>query len=113
MFRKFKYDNKPEYGKDIDLFDNGVGGVWWSAKDACRILEIEDADETIANIDPDDKTEALVLPDEDETTDPKVRKLPRKVVIINYRALFLLRSCTLLYVQGWELFLMKSISSST
>ena len=52
------------------------------------MLEIEDADKAIAEIDPEDKTETLVLPDEDETTDTKIKKLPRKVVILNYRALF-------------------------
>jgi len=88
MFKKFKYKNKPEYGKDIDLFNNGLGGVWWSAKDICRVLEIKDADKAIAEIDPHDKTETLVLPDEDETADTNIKKLPRKVVILNYRALF-------------------------
>ncbi len=88
MFKKFKYKNKPEYGKDIDLFNNGLGGVWWSAKDICRVLEIKGADKAIAEIDPHDKTETLVLPDEDETADTNIKKLPRKVVIINYRALF-------------------------
>lgn len=88
MFKKFKYDNG--YGKDIDLFDNGVGAAWWSAKDVCKFLEIEDADRAIAEIDPDDKTETLVLPDEDEATGSIFIKLPRKVVVINYRALFTL-----------------------
>lgn len=88
MFKKFQYDNG--YGKDIDLFDNGVGGVWWSAKDICKLLEIKDADKAIAEIDSEDKTETLVPPDDGKATDPKIRKLPRKVVIINYRALFTL-----------------------
>jgi hypothetical protein len=88
MFKKFKYENAPEYGTDIDLFNNGLGGVWWSAKDICKKLKIEAADKAIAEIDPEDKTETLVLPDENETSDKKIRKLPRKVVIINYRALF-------------------------
>ncbi len=90
MFKKFKYENAPEYGKDIDLFDNCLGGVWWSANDVCRVLEIENADKAIAEIDPEDKTETLVLPDADETAGTNIKRLPRKVVIINYQALFIL-----------------------
>ena len=28
MFKKFKYKNKPEYGKDIDLFNNELLKYW-------------------------------------------------------------------------------------
>jgi prophage antirepressor-like protein len=88
MLKQFKYKNKPEYGKDVELFHNGRGGVFWSAKDICTVLEIEDADKAIAEIDPNDKAETLVLPENDETADTNIKTPPRKVVVINYRALF-------------------------
>ena len=45
-------------------------------------------DKAIAEIDPEDKTETLVLPDEDDSIDNKFTRLPRKIVAMNDRALF-------------------------
>jgi hypothetical protein len=92
MLKKVKY--KSDYGEDIDLFDAGFGAIWWSAKDICNKLKIKNAEKAIAEIDPEDKIEIPVLSNENETTDSKVKKLPRKATIINYSAIFslLLRS---------------------
>jgi len=88
MFRKFEYEGN--YGKDITKFHNGLGGVFWSAKDVCRMLKINDADKAITEIDPEAKTETLYLPDEDESKNTEAKKLPRKVVVLDYRGLFAL-----------------------
>ena len=81
--RVFTY-RKPKYGKDIDLFGNGLGGVLWSAEDVCKYLEIENSEKAIEELDPDVKDETLVLP----AKDSQHQKLPRKVIIIDYRGLF-------------------------
>ena len=87
MLKKFEYKHKPHYGKEVAKFDNGHGAVFWSAKDVCKILEIEDAEAAIGELDPDSVTERLVLPDEDETNDTKAKKIPQKVVILNWKGL--------------------------
>jgi prophage antirepressor-like protein len=59
-----------------------------SANDVCDALEIEDADEAVAKLDPDLKCELTIQPDMHESKDSKIRKLPQTEVFINYVGLF-------------------------
>ena len=57
MLKPFKFNN---CGKDIAVYYDKGHGPFWSAEEACKVLEIEDADKAIAEIDSDGKFEASV-----------------------------------------------------
>ena len=55
-------------------------GPFWSAKEVCKVLEIEDADKAIAELDPDDKFEELVK-------EGMFKKPRKKIVVLNWTGL--------------------------
>jgi prophage antirepressor-like protein len=69
------------YGKNIEQFiTKGGGGPFWSAKDACKVLEIEDADKVIAEIGPEGKYKTVVQ-------EGIFKTMHRKVVVLNWMGL--------------------------
>ena len=68
----------------------GCGAPFWSAKDVCKFLEFENSDQVIDELDPDLKEERILEPIQAESTDSKVRKLPKKVKVVNIEGLLTL-----------------------
>jgi hypothetical protein len=67
-------------GKDIAVYYEKGRGPFWCANEACKVLEIENADRAIAEIEPEGKFEAEVQED-------TFRKSRRKIVAINWMGL--------------------------
>jgi prophage antirepressor-like protein len=74
MLKQFK---SKHYGKDIAVFYEKGHGPFWSAEEACKVLEIEDTDRAIAEIDSDGKFEAVVQ-------EGIFKKLRRKIIALNW-----------------------------
>ena len=81
MLRKSKVNNDITwYFQKVKGLFKPAHGPFWSAKEVCKVLEIEDADKAIAELDPDDKFEDLVK--------EGIFKKPRnKIVALNWTGL--------------------------
>jgi prophage antirepressor-like protein len=77
MLKQFK---SKHYGKDIAVFYEKGHGPFWSAKEACKVLEIEDAGRAIAEIDSDGKFEASVR-------EGMFKKPKDKTLVLNWKGL--------------------------
>jgi prophage antirepressor-like protein len=70
--------------ENVEIFQcAGCGAPFWSAKDVCKFLEFENSDQVIAELDPDLKEERILKPNQDESTDSKIYKMPKKVEAVN------------------------------
>jgi hypothetical protein len=81
MLRKSKLKNGITwyFQKERGLF-KPAHGPFWSAKEVCKVLEIEDADKAIAELDPDDKFEEVVK-------EGMFKKPRKKIVALNWTGL--------------------------
>jgi hypothetical protein len=74
MLRKSKLNN------GITLYFDGNYGPFWSAKEVCKVLEIEDADRAIGELSPYDKFEERVK-------EGLFKKSRNKIVALNWTGL--------------------------
>jgi hypothetical protein len=81
MLKKYKLKNGiTEYFQKEDGLFGRLHGPFWSAKEVCKVLEIENADKAIAELDPDDKFEELVK-------ECVFKKPQNKIVALNWTGL--------------------------